>query len=97
MEYTDKTLRCAGCGRDFPWTAPEQFFYASRGLREPKRCGECRARQREAGPAAPRARGARVTCAQCGQQARVPFQPREGRPVYCDACFEARRARQDGA
>jgi CxxC-x17-CxxC domain-containing protein len=97
MEYTDKTLRCAGCGNDFLWTAPEQFFYAGRGLREPKRCGECRARQREAGPAAPRARGARVTCAQCGQETRVPFQPREGRPVYCEACFEARRSKQHGA
>ena len=23
----------------------------------------------------------------CGGEARVPFQPREGRPIYCSACY----------
>jgi CxxC-x17-CxxC domain-containing protein len=28
-----------------------------------------------------------VTCAECGQQTQVPFQPRGDRPVYCSNCF----------
>ena len=28
-----------------------------------------------------------VTCADCGKEAEVPFQPRGDRPVYCSDCF----------
>ena len=28
-----------------------------------------------------------AVCATCGGTARVPFQPREDRPVYCSDCF----------
>jgi CxxC-x17-CxxC domain-containing protein len=31
-------------------------------------------------------------CAQCGQPAQVPFQPRGDRPVYCSSCFSKTRA-----
>ena len=27
------------------------------------------------------------TCANCGNVARIPFRPREDRPVYCSECF----------
>ncbi|MGI8846948.1 MAG: zinc-ribbon domain containing protein [Candidatus Dormibacteria bacterium] len=30
-----------------------------------------------------------VPCAGCGQTARVPFQPRGDKPVYCSDCFRA--------
>lgn len=33
-----------------------------------------------------------ATCAACGQPTQVPFQPKEGRPVYCRDCFSSRRA-----
>jgi CxxC-x17-CxxC domain-containing protein len=29
-----------------------------------------------------------VTCSSCGTLAKVPFQPRGDRPVYCRDCFE---------
>ncbi len=32
-----------------------------------------------------------ATCSNCGREARVPFQPRGDRPVYCSDCFEQRR------
>ena len=32
-----------------------------------------------------------TTCAQCGQEAQVPFQPRGDRPVYCNSCFSSQR------
>jgi CxxC-x17-CxxC domain-containing protein len=35
----------------------------------------------------------RATCAACGVSTEVPFAPRGDRPVYCGACFNARRGR----
>lgn len=32
-------------------------------------------------------------CAACGTETRVPFIPKGDRPVYCRACFNARRGR----
>ncbi|RLC63116.1 MAG: zinc-binding protein, partial [Chloroflexi bacterium] len=32
-----------------------------------------------------------VTCAQCGQDTEVPFEPREDRPVYCSECYKTVR------
>ncbi|MDP9380368.1 MAG: zinc-ribbon domain containing protein [Chloroflexota bacterium] len=33
-----------------------------------------------------------VTCDSCGKLARVPFQPRGDRPVYCSDCFQSQRS-----
>ena len=35
-------------------------------------------------------------CSQCGKEARVPFQPREDRPVYCSDCFALQRGESSG-
>lgn len=32
-----------------------------------------------------------AVCASCGAQARVPFRPAAGRPVYCRDCYSARQ------
>jgi len=32
-----------------------------------------------------------VTCAECGKETTVPFQPKGDRPVYCRECFDKRR------
>jgi CxxC-x17-CxxC domain-containing protein len=32
-----------------------------------------------------------ATCAQCGQEALLPFEPRTDKPVYCSACFQSQR------
>ena len=34
-------------------------------------------------------------CRECRKEARVPFQPREDRLVYCDACFASMREERD--
>lgn len=34
-----------------------------------------------------------ATCSACGRPTEVPFEPSGGRPVYCRACFNARRGR----
>ena len=91
--YEDKTLVCKDCGREFVFTAGEQEFYAEKGFQnEPQRCPECRAARK----AANRANKEMFTtiCANCGKEARVPFQPSDDRPVYCSECFAAMRQNQ---
>ena len=95
MSFTDKTLTCKDCGQEFIWTSGEQEFYASRGLtNEPGRCPACRAARRggAGGFGGRSASGPRefftATCSNCGGEARVPFQPRGDKPVYCSNCFE---------
>jgi CxxC-x17-CxxC domain-containing protein len=34
-----------------------------------------------------------TTCAECGGEARVNFEPRSGRPVLCASCFQRSRQR----
>lgn len=97
----DRTLVCRECGASFTFTQGEQEFYQSRGLANPpSRCPKCRAARRAqqgvlAGTPAARPQEARTlypaTCARCGQQTQVPFQPRGDRPVYCTSCFHAER------
>ena len=89
--YEDKTLVCKECGNEFVFTAGEQEFYASRGFEnEPQRCKTCRDSRKNA------LRQNRemytATCASCGCEAKVPFKPREDRPVYCSECFAKMKA-----
>ena len=37
-----------------------------------------------------------ATCSTCGQEARVPFQPRGDKPVYCSNCFKPRESSSYG-
>ena len=84
--YEDKTLVCKECGKEFVFTAGEQEFYAEKGLvNEPQRCKACRA-ARKAASTAPREMHD-ATCARCGKACKLPFIPKDGRPVYCSECF----------
>lgn len=35
----------------------------------------------------------KATCAECGKECEIPFNPTEGRPVKCDECFRRMRDR----
>jgi CxxC-x17-CxxC domain-containing protein len=84
--YQDKTLICKDCGNEFVFTAGEQEFYAEKGFEnEPQRCKECRAIRKNNMKAQKEMYTAQ--CAACGGEARVPFRPKEDRPVYCSECF----------
>ncbi|MDR0197585.1 MAG: zinc-ribbon domain containing protein [Oscillospiraceae bacterium] len=87
--YEDKTLQCKDCGADFVFTAGEQEFYAEKGfVNEPQRCKNCR----DAKKNMMRSREPFIAvCAECGGEARLPFKPRDERPVYCSECFANRR------
>lgn len=91
--YEDKTLVCKECGAEFVFTAGEQEFYAEKGFQnEPQRCKACRDARKNA------ARGPReyftAVCANCGGEAKVPFEPKSDRPVYCSECFARLRGKR---
>ena len=86
--YEDITLVCKDCGQEFVFTAGEQEFYASRGFEnQPQRCRACRQARKNGTRATGERQMYEATCAACGKIARVPFHPREDRPVYCSDCF----------
>ena len=97
MSFQEQTLTCQDCGKSFAFTVEEQEFHAQKGYTNlPKRCPDCRRARRDdrgfsggGGGGYGRARREMypVTCAQCGVQTEVPFQPRGDRPVYCSDCF----------
>jgi CxxC-x17-CxxC domain-containing protein len=92
--YEDKTLICRDCGAEFVFTAGEQEFYAEKGFQnEPVRCKACRAARKNGRAAAGNAprQMYEITCAACGKVDQVSFQPRDDRPVYCKACYQAMR------
>ncbi len=105
---TDKPLNCRDCGQSFLFTTGEQEFFASKGFtNEPTRCPDCRAQRRSqqggyssGGYSSGGGYGERemfsATCSQCGKEARVPFQPRGDRPVYCSDCFALQRGESSG-
>ncbi len=93
MSFEDKTLTCSDCGNSFTFSAEEQEQFQQRGYtNEPKRCPECRqARKSERYGSNYGSMGHRqmypAVCAECGKETSVPFEPRQGRPVYCSDCF----------
>ncbi len=101
MGFSDITLTCRDCSQPFVFTSGEQEFYQQRGLQnQPGRCPSCRGARRAGGGGGGGGYGASgggsremftATCSQCGQEARVPFQPRGDKPVYCSSCFETKR------
>lgn len=90
--YQDKIIVCKDCGQEFTFTAREQEFFAEKGFtNEPQRCKACR----DARKGISRNNGESrqmfdAVCAECGRPCKVPFQPREDRPVYCSDCFRNR-------
>lgn len=101
MTLQDKTLTCQECGQSFTFTAGEQEFYQSKGYtNEPRRCPTCRQARKSQSGGDSFGRGPRqmypATCAQCGKQTEVPFEPRNGRPVYCSDCYSKQGGRSSG-
>ena len=83
--YQDEKLICEGCGCEFIFTEGEQEFYATKGLtNEPKRCIECRKAHKQKG----NRQLYDTTCSKCGVQTQVPFEPKEGRDVFCRDCYK---------
>lgn len=100
MEFVDRLLTCADCGKEFIFTAGEQLFFFDKQFKnDPKRCKPCKSRR--AGLSARAGTGpvpaglvrteTRTTCSECGVETTVPFKPTQGRPVLCRQCFQNKR------
>ncbi len=92
MAFTDKSLQCADCGAAFTFTAGEQEFFSTKGYtNEPKRCPSCRQAKKSERSGSTYGGGSRqmfpATCASCGKETQVPFDPRGDKPVYCSDCY----------
>lgn len=106
LSYQDKTLVCQDCNSEFTFTADDQAYHQERGFtNEPKRCPSCRANRRSSGGYGGGGGGGYgggsrqmfpATCAQCGKETQVPFEPRGDRPVYCSDCFSKQPQRGGG-
>jgi CxxC-x17-CxxC domain-containing protein len=101
MSFEDKSLQCTDCGVSFTFSVQDQEFFASKGYtNEPKRCPTCRAaRKAERGNTsygnggyATRREMFPATCSDCGKATQVPFEPRNGKPVYCSDCYRKVRS-----
>ena len=92
----DITLTCRECNTEFVFSVGEQQFFKEKGfLNPPKLCKACRAARRNNGQPAPEQQYYTAVCSQCGGEAKLKFQPSSDRPVYCSACFEARKKAQN--
>jgi len=96
MALSDQTLVCRDCNEEFVFTAGEQEFYESHRLTNtPSRCPSCRAARKGqggyGGSREPRQMYT-TTCSSCGNEAKVPFQPRGDKPVYCSDCYQTQNA-----
>ncbi|MBT4511272.1 MAG: zinc-binding protein [Chloroflexi bacterium] len=101
MSFTDRELQCSDCGGTFTFTTGEQEFFATKGFtNDPKRCPDCRSTRKSeqrgggggfggGGYQTSRRQMYPVVCAECGTETEVPFEPREGRPVYCRDCYKS--------
>ncbi len=94
MSFEDKSLECSDCATTFTFSAEEQELFQSKGYtNEPKRCPQCRQARKakrfgdDSYGFRPRRQMFPTTCAECGKDTEVPFEPREGRPVYCSECY----------
>jgi CxxC-x17-CxxC domain-containing protein len=105
MEIQDLNIVCVDCEDEFVWTIGEQVFFRDKGLlNPPKRCKPCKQAKNEriAAIISAQAAGVKqrievsVECASCGEVTTVPFYPSQGRPVFCRACFSARKGNDAG-
>lgn len=98
MSFQEKSIQCFDCGATFKFTIEEQEFFSSKGYtNEPKRCPSCRQtrKERQGSSGYQKSNSSyqsqrqmfHATCSRCGKDTEVPFQPREGRPVYCRECY----------
>ena len=81
----------------------QEFHASKGFTNQPGRCPECRAARKAQRGESSYSSGSggdsygggyggqremfSATCASCGKEARVPFEPRGDKPVYCSDCF----------
>ena len=94
MSFQDKSIQCSDCGATFIFTTGEQEFFARKGFtNDPRFCASCRQiRKSERHVSSSHSYGTQrqmfpAICAECGKETEVPFEPRNGKSVYCSECY----------
>lgn len=91
----DRSITCRDCGCDFLFSAEEQAFFKTKGLdNEPKRCANCRLVMRFKRKGQNIANLYDAVCEACSAPAKVPFQPKGHKPVYCTLCMMTKKSEQ---
>jgi CxxC-x17-CxxC domain-containing protein len=98
IQYQDKDLTCVECNTTFTFSASDQEYFARKGFtNEPKRCKGCREKRKTGGDRGSEPRTMySVTCDSCGRPTQVPFNPTNGRPVYCRDCYVQQKGQGGG-
>ncbi len=98
MAQQDQSIQCKDCGKQFTWTVEEQEFYQQKGFSAPLRCKDCRVKARaqfnngdRGGDRGGSRQSFPITCAECGAEDTVPFQPRGDKAVLCRNCFRKQK------
>jgi CxxC-x17-CxxC domain-containing protein len=103
MTLEDKVIECFDCKASFTFTVAEQGEFQAKGYTNaPKRCPACRQARKERQGNENARKDTRptfmaerrmfpATCSRCGKTTEVPFEPREGRSVYCRDCYSTVR------
>ncbi len=86
--HKSNTNTCADCGRPFGTAAGEQAGDQATVNGTHWRCPACRSADKARAGAEYERTLVTIECAACGNPARVPFEPRDGQPVYCNECFQ---------
>ena len=101
MSFQEKSLECFDCNGTYTFTVEEQEQYRAKGYTNfPKRCPECRQARKTRRQGnhnnsystnnrsyTPQRQRFPAVCSECNKETEVPFEPREGRPVYCGDCY----------
>ncbi len=73
-KYSDVTITCSQCGKEFTFTEDEQEFYKTKGFTAPHRCKPCRSNTRQQNT---------LSCSHCGGKVSV------NDSLTCIACLTA--------
>ena len=82
----DEVMACVECGRNFKLVPQELKFYKQVGVPVPRKCSDCRDRERIA-LRTPRRLWKRA-CSKCGVENWTTYSPERPEKVYCEKCYE---------
>jgi len=98
QNFQEISIQCSSCGETFVFSTEEQEFYQQKGFTQPKKCQPCRAQMRRNKGGAGRSSGGGgfqkrfdAVCDNCGVNTTVPFEPVNGKSVYCSDCYRSMR------
>ncbi|OGZ98569.1 MAG: hypothetical protein A3C07_03875 [Candidatus Sungbacteria bacterium RIFCSPHIGHO2_02_FULL_47_11] len=82
----NEVIACSSCGRAYRIIKPELELLRRFGLPVPRKCPECRHKERFARINPPRLW--QRQCAKCGKELQTSYAPKRPEIVYCEECYQ---------